>query len=176
MLGRPLRESVAMRATMDRRRTSPSVGSSAFIAHLVEHSVIPGDHLERNHLEPGVAGGRIPRSFGALHPTTDVDGTQIEEIHALVDEEHDLSVFAWSLLGMLRDTNEVATVMPHQHNRLRLRPLVRGKGDACTRNPLEEIACAIGIDVPGNVLHEHFPWSNRVKAILLDKPARLSSF
>src|SRR3989454_7736820 len=64
---------------------------------------------------------------------------------------------SWSAIGILRDAGQVATVMPHQHNRLSLRPVVTGKGDACARNPFEQILRAPGIDVPGDPLHERYP-------------------
>src|ERR1700693_4656481 len=95
MLGRPLWERVAMRATMDRRMTSSTAGSSAFISHLSERSVIPGDRLERYHFEPGAAGGRTTWSLDGLHPATDVDGTQVEVVDPFVNEEDNLVVGAW---------------------------------------------------------------------------------
>jgi hypothetical protein len=81
-----LRERVAMRATMDRRMMSSTAGSSAFISHLSERSVIPGDRLERYHLEPGAASGRITWGLGRLHLATDVDGTEVEEVDPFVNE------------------------------------------------------------------------------------------
>src|SRR6266700_3726756 len=157
MLGLPLRERVAMRATIDRRRTASTAGSSTFISHLSERSVIPGNRLERDYPEPGVAAGRTPWSLGGLHPATNVDGTQVEEVDPFVNEEDDLLVGAWQTIGILKETGQVATVMPHQYNRLSLRPVVTGKGDACAGDPFEQIPRAPGIDVPGDPLHERYP-------------------
>src|SRR5258708_3051368 len=118
MLGRPLRERVAMRATMHRRMTSSIAGSSTFISHLVERSIIPGDRLERDPLQPRTVGrGRLRRRRGLLDLATDVEGSQVEVVDSLINEQDDLLARSWLAIGLLRDTGQVATVMPHQRNR-----------------------------------------------------------
>lgn len=89
-----------------------------------------------------------------LDLATDVDSTQVEVVDPLVNEQDDLLAGAWLAIGIKREPGQVATVLPHQHNRLSLRPLLAGKTNACPRNPLEQISRASGIDVPGDLLHE----------------------
>src|SRR5712692_7173482 len=133
-----------MRATMDRRRMSSTAGSSTFISHLAERSVIPGDRLERDHLDPRTVGrGRLPGRRGLLDLATNVDGSQVEEVNSLVNEQDDLLAGAWLVIGILEETDQIATVIPHQHNRLSLRPVVAGKTEACARDPLERVPRAI---------------------------------
>src|SRR6266496_4211487 len=112
-------------------------------------------HFSRfDMLTPRAGSWRTPGSRGLLHLATDVDGTQVEKVDPLVNEQDDLLAGAWPLLGLRRDTDQIATVLPHQHNRLSLRHVVAGKTEACARNPLEQISRAPGIDVPGDSLHE----------------------
>src|SRR5215471_15461114 len=108
MLGRPLRERVAMRATMDRRKTSSTAGSSTFISHLAEHVVIPGDRLERDHLEPRAGRWRFPWSRSLLDRATDVDSSQVEVVDPLINEQDDLLAGAWLAIGIKRDSGQVA--------------------------------------------------------------------
>jgi len=134
---------------------SSIAGSSTFISHLSQRSVIPGDRLERDHLDPRTVGlGCLPGRRGLFDLTTDVESAEVEEVDSLVNEENDLLVRFWLAIGLLRDSYQVATLMPHQHNRLCLRPMVAGKAEAGARNPLKEIPRASGIDVPGDLLHE----------------------
>src|SRR5215472_9500795 len=123
MLGRPLWERVAMRATMDRRRIVSTAGLSTFISHLAKRSIIPSDRLERDDLKPCVAERHTPRSLGGLQPATDIESTEVEEVDPLVNEEHDLLARVWQLIGIPRDAGQVTAVMPYPHNRLSLRPL-----------------------------------------------------
>ena len=58
-------------------------------------------------------------------------------VDSLVNEEDDLLGGAWLPIGIKRDAGQVAAIMPHQHNRLSLRPVVAGKAEACARNPCE---------------------------------------
>lgn len=77
------------------------------------------------------------------------------------------------------DTGQIAAVMSH-HNWLRLRPVVAGKGDACARNPFEQIPRAPEIDVPGGPLHKHsspgiivfFPLTKQTRAHLRGRRGR----
>src|ERR1019366_7581535 len=155
MLGRPLRERVAMRETIDLCKIARTTGSSMFIVHLVQRSVIPGDRLERGHLEPDGAGGRVGRSLDGLYQATDRDGAQVEVVDPLIDEEDDLLARAWLAIRILRNPSQMAPFLPHQHNRLSLRPVVASKADTGARNSLQQIPRAPGIDVPGDLLHEY---------------------
>ncbi len=114
MLGRPVRDRVAMRTTLHRRRMSSIAGSSLFIFHLPERSIIPSDGLERNHLHPDVTVGRIPGCLSRLKPATNVEGTQIEEVDPFVNEENDLLARTWLTISIKRKTGQVATVQPDQ--------------------------------------------------------------
>jgi hypothetical protein len=58
----------------------------------------------------------------------------------LVNEDDDLLVGGWSTIGILGETNKVAIFMPHQHNRLNLRPVVTGKGDTRASNSRADLA------------------------------------
>src|SRR5215470_4383125 len=152
MLGRPLRDRVAMRATMLRRRMSSTAGSSLFIFHLPQRSIIPGDGLERDHLHPGVTAGHPRRSPSLPKPPTDVEGTQVEEVDPFVNEENDLLARFWLTISMKRKTGQVTTVLPDQRDWLSLWALVVCKTETCARNPLEQVPCAVRIDVPADRL------------------------
>src|SRR6266516_915779 len=102
-----------MRATIERRRTSRAAGSSGLIFYLAQRSVIPGNHLERDDLEPCTVSGHLPGRLGRCHPTTDVESAEVEEVDSLVNEEDDLLVRSWPVIGLLRDSYHIATVMPH---------------------------------------------------------------
>jgi hypothetical protein len=75
-------------------------------------------------------------------------------VDSLVNEQDDLLAGAWLVIGILKETDQIATVLPYQHNRLSLRPVVAGKTEARAWNPLKQIPRAIGINVPGDLLHE----------------------
>src|SRR6266511_4078090 len=81
--------------------------------------------------------GRIPGSLARPHPATKVDGTQVEPVDPLVNQDHHLLAGGRQTIGVVRDAGQVAAVMPAQHNRLRLRPLVAGKAQARARDPLQ---------------------------------------
>jgi hypothetical protein len=88
-----------------------------------------------------------------------------------VNKEDDLVAGAWPAIGIFRDAGQIATVMTDQLNGLSLWPLVTGKGDACARNPFEQISRTLGIDVPGDPLHERYSWSNRRKSLIVENVA-----
>src|SRR5689334_20247054 len=100
MFGRPVWDRVAMRATMQRCRMSSTAGSSLFIFHLPQHSIIPGDCLERDHLSPSVTAGHLPGSRSRFNPATDVEGTQVEKVDPFVNEENDLLARFWLTTSM----------------------------------------------------------------------------
>src|SRR5215472_3428449 len=150
MLGRPLRERVAMRATMHRRRMSSIAGSSMFILYLSQRSIIPGDDLERNHLHPGATAGRLPGCLSRLQPPTDVEGTQVEEVDPCVNEQNGLLARIWQALVPIWDPGKIATVLPDQHNGLSLRPVIGRKTETCASSPLQQVLRPAGVNVPGD--------------------------
>src|SRR5579875_146136 len=153
MLGRPVRESVARREIMDRRRTLSTAGLSLSISHLAQCSIIPGDRLEQNDLEPHAIDGSIHRGFGGFHLATDINSSQVEEASSLVNKQDDYLAGAWMLIGIQGHPNQVAIVPPYHYNWLCLWPAVAGKAEACTRDPFEQISCAARIGVPGDLFH-----------------------
>src|SRR5579884_3026204 len=105
MLGRPLGDRVAMRATMQRCRRSLIAFSSVFISHLAHHSIIPGDHLERDHLPPPAGGLYLPGSLGWFRLATDVEGPQVEVVNPLVNEQDHFLIGDWLAIGLKRETD-----------------------------------------------------------------------
>jgi hypothetical protein len=102
--------------------------------------------------------GCPPRCRDGFRLATHVDGTQVEEVDPIVNEQDDLLLGIWSTTSMLRDPDQVPAVLPDQHNRLSLRPVRADKGETGMRDTLKQIPIVHGINVPGDAFHDSSCW------------------
>lgn len=91
---------------------SSTTGSSAITPHLPECSVIPGDCLDRDQLEPLAASRSVRGRLDGPHLSPNVDGPQVEIVDPFVYEQDDLLAGERLVLGVPRDTDPVAAFMP----------------------------------------------------------------
>src|SRR6478609_2964977 len=88
MWGRPLRETVAMRATIARRRMSTTAGSSGFIIHFPYARVIPGNGSRRLECEPEEVARQALHPIQRLDMSAHISRPKVKELDTVVDEQH----------------------------------------------------------------------------------------
>ncbi|WP_236976924.1 hypothetical protein [Mycobacterium kiyosense] len=148
-----MRDTVAIRATIARRRKSITTGSSATIVDFPDAGIIPGNGSRRLDCEPEEVARQTRQPTQRPDLAAQVNRTEIKELDTVVDEQHHFVVNSRPMCAARGHPDQVAIILEDKGDGLNPRTPVADEGYARARHPLQKIARFNQSDVQRNSLH-----------------------